>query len=121
LGPINEVARNGWCLNLIGLQDHASWRASNLEKVVVCVQRRVDHPSFKKWYWFICQIWRDKKFLFIISGKFEWKSPTIILVTRNPNWSQRLGMESGCVKGRYRHLNYALPKVSCIVLLSNKI
>ena len=33
--------------------------------------------------------------------KIEWESPPSILVTRNPNWSQRSGTETGCVKGRY--------------------
>jgi len=46
-------------------------------------------------------VWRDKEFLSFISGKIEWESPPSILVTRNPNWSQRLGTETGCVKGRY--------------------
>ena len=35
LWTINEVARDGWCLDLNGLQDHASWRASNLEKAML--------------------------------------------------------------------------------------
>ncbi|KAL3596315.1 hypothetical protein D5086_007952 [Populus alba] len=30
----------------------------------------------------------------------EWESPPSILVTRNPNWSQRSGTGTGCVKGR---------------------
>jgi hypothetical protein len=33
--------------------------------------------------------------------KMEWESPPSIMVTRNPNWSQRSGTETGCVKGRY--------------------
>ena len=33
--------------------------------------------------------------------KMEWESPPSILVTRNPNWSQRLGTGTSCVKGRY--------------------
>jgi hypothetical protein len=34
-----------------------------------------------------------------LSGeKMEWESPPSILVTRNPNWSQRSGTEIGCVK-----------------------
>jgi hypothetical protein len=49
----------------------------------------------------IWQTWGDKEFLSFISAKFEWESPPSILVTRNPNWSQRLGMETGCVKGMY--------------------
>jgi len=36
-----------------------------------------------------------------ISGKKEWESSPSILVTRNPNWSQRSGTETGCVKRRY--------------------
>jgi len=37
-----------------------------------------------------------------LSGeKMEWESPPSILVTRNPNWSQRSGTETDCVKGRY--------------------
>ena len=33
--------------------------------------------------------------------KMEWESPPSILVTRNPNWSQRLSTGTGCVKGTY--------------------
>jgi len=33
--------------------------------------------------------------------KMKWESPPSIMVTRNPNWSQRSGTETGCVKGRY--------------------
>jgi hypothetical protein len=37
-----------------------------------------------------------------LSGeKMVWESPPSILVTRNPNWSQRSGTGTGCVKGRY--------------------
>ena len=36
---------------------------------------------------------------------YQWKngmeSPPNIMVTRNPNWSQRSSTETGCVKGRY--------------------
>jgi len=36
---------------------------------------------------------------------YQWKnrmeSPPSILVTRNPNWSQRSGTGTGCIKGRY--------------------
>jgi hypothetical protein len=28
----------------------------------------------------------------------EWESSSNILITRNPNWSQRLGTETGCMK-----------------------
>jgi len=47
------------------------------------------------------KIWRDKEFLPLSSGKIEWESLPSILVTRNPNWSQRSGTETGCVKRRY--------------------
>jgi hypothetical protein len=43
----------------------------------------------------------DKVFLSFISGKMEWETPPSILVIRNPNWSQRSGTGTGCVKGRY--------------------
>jgi hypothetical protein len=66
-------------------------------------------------------MWGDKEFLSFISEKMEWESPPSILVTRNPNWSQRSGTGIGCVNRRYQHPKYALPKVSCIVLLSDKI
>ena len=46
-------------------------------------------------------VWGDKEFLSFISGKIEWESPPSILVTRNPNWSQRSGTGTGCIKGRY--------------------
>ena len=49
----------------------------------------------------MCQMRGDKEFLSFISGKMEWESPPSILVTRNPNWSQRSGTGTGCVKGRY--------------------
>jgi hypothetical protein len=39
------------------------------------------------------KIWRDKKFLSLINEKFKWESPPSILVTRNPNWSQRWGTD----------------------------
>jgi hypothetical protein len=51
-------------------------------------------------YRFIWQIWRDKEFLFLII-KMEWASPPSVMVTRNLNWSQRSGTETGCIKGRY--------------------
>ena len=66
------------------------------------------------------KMWGDKEFLSFINRKIGMESPPSILVTRNPNWSQRLGTETGYVKGRYKHPKYALHKVSCIVLLSKK-
>jgi len=49
----------------------------------------------------IWKIWGDKEFLSFISGKNGMESPLSILVTRNPNWSQRSGTETGCVNERY--------------------
>jgi len=43
----------------------------------------------------------DKEFLSFIRGKREWESSPYISVTRNPNWSQRSGTGTGCVKERY--------------------
>ena len=51
--------------------------------------------------WQIWKIWGDKEFLSFISGKMEWESPPSVLVTRNPNWSQRSDTGTGCVKRRY--------------------
>jgi len=47
------------------------------------------------------QMWGDKEFLSFISGKMEWKSPPNILITWNPNWSQRSDTGIGYVKERY--------------------
>ena len=50
----------------------------------------------------IWPIWETRNSCLFISGKKkEWESPPSILVTKNPNWSQRSGTETGCVKGRY--------------------
>jgi hypothetical protein len=68
----------------------------------------------------IRQIWGDKKFLFFIDEKEEWESPPSILVARNPNWSQRSGTRTNYIKRRYYYLKYTLPKISCIVWLSDK-
>ena len=43
---------------------------------------------------------KDKEFLSFISGKREWELPPSILITRNPNWSQRSSIGTGCVKRR---------------------
>ena len=43
----------------------------------------------------------DKEFLSFISGKIKRESPPSILVTRNPNWSQKSGTGTGCVKKMY--------------------
>jgi hypothetical protein len=46
-------------------------------------------------------MWGDKEFLSFISEKIEWLSLPSILVTRNPNQSQRSGTGTGCVKKMY--------------------
>jgi len=56
------------------------------------------HPQILSSVWQMCG---DKEFLSFINGKMEWESPPSILVTRNPNWSQRSGTGTGCVKGSY--------------------
>ena len=52
-------------------------------QVVAHVRRRGDRPPSRE----NGKIWRDKEFLSLINGKFEWESPPSILVTRNPDWS----------------------------------
>jgi len=49
----------------------------------------------------IWQVWGDNEFLSFIGGKFEWESSSSILITRNPNWSQRSGTETGFLNGMY--------------------
>jgi hypothetical protein len=62
---------------------------------------------------YLANMWGSQGIIVFLS--VEWKSPLSILVTRNPNWSQRSGTETGCIKRRYEHPRYALHKVSCIV------
>jgi hypothetical protein len=54
--------------------------------------RRKHPPSKSNLKWQMCG---DKEFLFFISGKIEWELPSSILVTRNPNWSQKSGTGTG--------------------------
>jgi hypothetical protein len=70
--------------------------------IVARMRRRGEniHPHILS-YLSIWKIWGDKEFLSFISGKMEWESPPSVLVTRNPNWSQRTGTGTGCVKERY--------------------
>jgi len=71
---------------------------------VARVRHHGDRPPSREKIWYMVylwQIWRDNEFLSLISEKFEWESPPSILVTKNPNWSQRSGTETGCIKGRY--------------------
>ena len=51
----------------------------------VCGVMTIVRHSQGKWNGSIWQMWRDKEFLSLINGKFEWESPPSILVTRNPN------------------------------------
>jgi hypothetical protein len=46
------------------------------------------------------EIWEDKESLFFICEKRTWELPSSILVTRNPNWSQRSDIGICCVKGK---------------------
>jgi hypothetical protein len=70
--------------------------------LVARVQRRDDPSTTQgKMYWSIWKMWRDNEFLSLISKKFEWGSSPSILITRNPNWSQRSGTETGCIKESY--------------------
>jgi len=52
------------------------------------------------WYLGMTNVGRQENIVFCWK-EMEWESPPNILVTRNPNWSQRLGTGTGCVKGRY--------------------
>jgi len=68
---------------------------------VARVRRRDDCPSSQGKCISLSGKSENKEFLSPISRKFEWELPPSILVTRNPNWSQRSGTETGCVKGRH--------------------
>jgi len=63
------------------------------------MQHRGDRPPHS-YVWYLENIERQG-ILVSYQCKIEWESPPNILVTRNPNWSQRSGTETGCVKGRY--------------------
>ena len=66
-----------------------------------CAASRRKHPPSKSYLMSLWKMCGDKEFLSFISGKIEWESPPSILVTRNPNWSQRSGTKTSCVKERY--------------------
>jgi len=75
---------------------------------VTCVRCRGNHPllsgpllSGENVNGLFGKCGEKKEFLSLISEKFKWESSPSILVTRNPNWSQRSGIETGCVNGRY--------------------
>jgi hypothetical protein len=59
------------------------------------------HPHYQVWYVYLGKYGETKNSCLLLVKKIEWKSPPGILVIRNPNWFQRLGTKTGCVKGRY--------------------
>ena len=68
--------------------------------IVARVRRRGDRPPHSNGVW----IWKkrgDKGILVSYRWKNRMESPPSIMVTRNPNWSQRSGTEIGCVNERY--------------------
>jgi hypothetical protein len=58
------------------------------------------HFKSKMYNIYLANVGRQENIVFC-RWKMEWESPPSILVTRNPNWSQRSGTGTGCVKGRY--------------------
>jgi hypothetical protein len=68
---------------------------------VACVRRHGDRPPFKKNVNGLSGKCGETRNSCLLLVKMEWESPPSILVTRNPNWSQRSGTEIGCIKGRY--------------------
>jgi hypothetical protein len=68
-------------------------------KCRTCAASRRYHPPLRYVY-FLANM-GDNEFLSFISGKIEWESSPNILITRNPNWSQRSGTGTYCVKGWY--------------------
>ena len=65
----------------------------------VCGVTVIVHPH--SWCVYLENMERQGVLVFLLVEKIEWESPPSILVTRNPNWSQRSGTETSCVKGRY--------------------
>jgi len=69
---------------------------------VARVRRRDDRPPHLMWCGYLENIGRQwNSCLLSVEKKKRMESPPSIMVTRNPNWSQRSGTETGCVKGRY--------------------
>jgi hypothetical protein len=56
---------------------------------VARVRRRDDRPPSRKNGNGLSGKYREQEILIFYQCKFEWESPPSILVTRNPNWSQR--------------------------------
>jgi hypothetical protein len=67
---------------------------------VARVRRRGDRPPSNVDIYLV-NVGRQRTLCLLAVKKIEWESPPSIMVTRNPNWSQRSGTETGCVKGRY--------------------
>jgi hypothetical protein len=70
-------------------------------ELVAREMRRGDRPPHSMDVWIWKNMGRQGILCLLAVKKWEWESPPSILVTRNPNWSQRSGTETGCVKGRY--------------------
>jgi hypothetical protein len=82
----------------------------NSARLVACVRRHDDAS--------IHDIWKSGNKIrnsCLLSVKRGNESLPNILVTRNPNWSQRSGTKTDCVKERYYHPKYTIHKISCIV------
>ena len=62
------------------------------------MRRRGDRPPHSQGVVYLENIGRQGVLVFLLVEKIEWESPPCILVTKNPNWSQRSGTETGCVK-----------------------
>jgi hypothetical protein len=96
-----------WFINIFAT--HSMWvpstcvdiKAYHHNKCRTCAASRRSSSTLNCVCVYLENMGRQGILVFISVKKIEWESPPSILVTRNPNWSQRLGMETGCVKGRY--------------------
>jgi len=61
----------------------------------------IAHHPYQVWYVYLGKYGKTRNSCLLSVEKMEWELPSRILVTRNPNWSQRSRTETGCVKGRY--------------------
>jgi hypothetical protein len=68
---------------------------------VARVRRRGDRPPHSMDVWIWKNTGRQGILCLLAVEKIEWESPPSIMVTRNPNWSQRSGTETDCAKRRY--------------------
>ena len=70
--------------------------------VVARVWRRGDRPPSRKKMEYLFLANKERQGILVsTSENIDWESPPSILVTRNPNWSQKWGTETGCVKEMY--------------------